>query len=590
MWKYRGTLVTAISCAVVICVFIAASVIKKYEENFSITSIVAYSSKNSGLISKDIKATISDDSVEMLFPDGVDFAKLIITVEFNGRYVLPEDGIWIEKNNPDRIVEYKNQIWTLFDAHGNKRDYYLHFTSEKDNLTEFKSFSFNISSNPSLKYDYRCHINGNRITAYVPYDFKTFNLSASFKTNGASVVCAGKKQKSGVTINNYLNSQVYTVFDSTGVSREYTVEIVPVDNGLKTLNIACDNEIILDKTCESNISLYDAADILINEVAQIRVRGNYTALLPKKGYKITFNTAVKMSEKLIPSQNLVLLANYFDVSMLRHAIAFNAWKNIMNIDGFTPDYEYVNVFLNGNFEGTYMMTDQVEILEDKIEPGDIHIDNTDLPGFAFLVQTTEEKNTFKTKHGVIIKLLNFDELTDSERVKIYEIIQSIENSLFDGSFMENEYIDVESFANWFIINNFTRNDDSFYMASTYMHWNSDNRLEVGPIWDFDLGFGHGTDKLYVGLKGINNTWMKPMLANADFLKLIRNEWQLISPSIVQKSLSFIDEQYALIRPAMQQNFDVWNGCSDTDAEIDFIKDWIVKRVQWLDNEWSVPNG
>lgn len=580
---------TALGLILAVCIFASSTIIKRNTEDFAITSLAAYASKNCGIISENIYGNIYNESIELIVPDGVDYKKLTVTTEFNGHYVLPEDGIWIEKNNADRIVAYQNQTWELHYGEDNIKTYRIHVVSNTENFTEFKSFSFLKKDNPDLEYDYDCFINGNRITAYVPSSFNSFVLIPSFKTNGISVVCNNEIQKSGVTSNDFSNHHIYTVYGKNGRSAEYIVEVIPVNNGLKTLNINCADKISHDQKVNSTISLTENDNVIVSETSKIRVRGNYTALLIKKGYKITFDHAVKISEKLIPSKNLVLLANYFDTSMLRHAIAFDLWKNVMNIGGFTSNYEYVNVFLNGKFIGTYMMTDQVEILEDKIELGNVEIGSSTLPGFAFLVLTTNEKGAFITKKGLILKLLNFDELTDDERTKIYGVIQSAEDSFIDGSFINNRYIDLESFVNWFIINNISRNTDAFSMASTYMYWSKDNKLTVGPIWDFDLGFGNANTDTYEGLVAVNNLWLSQMLENDTFNSMIKSRWSVISPYIELESSKFIDSQYSCIKDALQQNYDVWNGCDDTDSNIIFLKDWIKNRVKWLNNEWGGKN-
>ncbi len=55
-----------------------------------------------------------------------------------------------------------------------------------------------------------------------------------------------------------------------------------------------------------------------------------------------------------------------------------------------------------------------------------------------------------------------------------------------------KYIDVESFIDFMIMQEITRNVDG-YRLSTYLHKQKDSdggKLVMGPFWDFNLGFGN----------------------------------------------------------------------------------------------------
>lgn len=82
---------------------------------------------------------------------------------------------------------------------------------------------------------------------------------------------------------------------------------------------------------------------------RIRGRGNATFGYPKKPYKIKLD---EKSEILgMPSdKEWVLLANYCDKSLLRTSIAFKL-SELMSMP-WTPRTEFVELFLNGRYEGT----------------------------------------------------------------------------------------------------------------------------------------------------------------------------------------------------------------------------------------------
>ena len=51
------------------------------------------------------------------------------------------------------------------------------------------------------------------------------------------------------------------------------------------------------------------------------------------------------------------------------------------------------------------------------------------------------------------------------------------------------YIDIDSFVDFFILNELSNNVDA-YRLSTFIHKDISGKLKMGPIWDFNLAFGN----------------------------------------------------------------------------------------------------
>ena len=85
-----------------------------------------------------------------------------------------------------------------------------------------------------------------------------------------------------------------------------------------------------------------------------------------------------------------------------------------------------------------------------------------------------------------------DDITDEQKQYIQNYIRDFENSLFniDNTASDrdyNNYIDIDSFVDYFILNELTGNIDA-YRLSTYMHKNRGGKLKMGPIWDLNIGY------------------------------------------------------------------------------------------------------
>ena len=64
----------------------------------------------------------------------------------------------------------------------------------------------------------------------------------------------------------------------------------------------------------------------------------------------------------------VLLANFADKTMLRNYLAFYMGR-ISNLD-YTPRSHFVELMLNGRYNGTYQLCEKLKISGDRVNVGD----------------------------------------------------------------------------------------------------------------------------------------------------------------------------------------------------------------------------
>jgi len=131
----------------------------------------------------------------------------------------------------------------------------------------------------------------------------------------------------------------------------------------------------------------DGKTLCMGELDQIRIRGNSTRLYKKKAYQI------KLKEKsdllgMGKARTWVLLANVIDGSMLRNDLALR----LAAAAGlpFTPSCAFLDLYLNGNYKGTYLLCEKVQIQKNRIDIADLEKENetvntaaTDTYGYAY---------------------------------------------------------------------------------------------------------------------------------------------------------------------------------------------------------------
>ena len=109
---------------------------------------------------------------------------------------------------------------------------------------------------------------------------------------------------------------------------------------------------------------------VLNEASgKVKVRGNYTSSYAKKPIRIKFDKKQPMLglNKDNSLKSWVLLANWKDSSMLRDASAFYLANAILESDGYyASDFRFVKVYLNGSYNGVYLLVEQQQINKNRI--------------------------------------------------------------------------------------------------------------------------------------------------------------------------------------------------------------------------------
>ena len=102
------------------------------------------------------------------------------------------------------------------------------------------------------------------------------------------------------------------------------------------------------------------------EAAQLRGRGNSTWFLSdKKPYRLRFdqNTSILGMPK---AKNYVLLAEYADKSLMRNVIT-QKMVSLMNDLPYSLEVRFVELYVNEEYRGVYVLTEQVEVHKNKFE-------------------------------------------------------------------------------------------------------------------------------------------------------------------------------------------------------------------------------
>lgn len=337
---------------------------------------------------------------------------------------------------------------------------------------------------------------------------------------------------------------------------------------------------------------------------RIRGRGNSTWGMPKKPYRIKLDS--KESILGIPKdKDWVLLANYSDKTLLRNITAMQI-SRILGMK-WTPVMISVEVWLNDEYQGVYTFTEHKKVSKNRVNI-DV-VKETDNSGDAVtggyyleIEEAMDEPVCFKTGKNVPVMFHEPENPTAAQQAYVKDWFASFEKALDDigkgNGLRYEDYIDVASFVNYYIIQELTLNPDGNVRKSTFVTKENNSKLEMYHVWDFDITLGNcnyfkddAGRRMWL-IKGC--VWYNQLFRDRSFVDKVKKRWNEVYPEL-KTVPDFILEERALLKGAEDRNFSRWDilgkyvwpnytWFATYDEELKFLLDFYNDRLEWLNKE------
>lgn len=323
---------------------------------------------------------------------------------------------------------------------------------------------------------------------------------------------------------------------------------------------------------------------------KLRGRGNTSWSFPKKPFQLKFNEPFEIFG-MPGSKKWLLLAHYSDKSLLRTELAFDLSRE-SDLD-WTSDSRFVELIINEEYLGLYQLVEKIEATPNRLNSGQGFILEVNRPNRQGPDDIVFESNF----HEYIIKDPEVD-YGDVEFELIKDYIMTCEEALFGPDFKDSilgyqSYIDVNSFVDWYIIHEITKNSESAWSSSCYLNYLPGEKLKMGPVWDFDLSLGNNygarsTEGLVINGAG----WYSRLFQDSNFVEIVKDRFDYFY-SQKNQFIATIDQHASDIDAAQERNFIKWpilgvwvwpNAVSFTEYEheVSYLSDWFSDRMDWLD--------
>lgn len=452
----------------------------------------------------------------------------------------------------------------------------------------------------------------NFITVQVPYGSDTKAMIATFHLDPGSKVYVGEvEQTSGETVNDFSMPIEYKIITRDGAECYYTIAVCYSD--LPMIYIATEHgadvtskESYLSGTRVIVCNSSEHNGIFSN--AKIKGRGNSSWGMPKKSYTLKLDKKIEFMG-LAKHKTFALIANYADKTLLRNGFAYQMGRDIYTGMAWNPSTRNVQLVLNGEYVGIYAITETIKIDKNRVDIPNMEecTSPDDANHYGFIVEVDarqDELFNFITTRNVPFSLKepNAEDITEDLCIYIRQTVQTAEDKLYALDFDDyyGNYIDIDSFIDWYLVNEITKNNDAIFWSSCYMYFDpEDDKIHMGPLWDFDLAFGNidynGNDNPE-GFWVKTSAWIFQMFYDADFVKKVKLRWAEKKSELLTFISVEIRNQCNALAYDADFNFSrwpilgtyVWPNAAGYDtrmtyqSEAEYLYDWIERRIEWLD--------
>lgn len=324
------------------------------------------------------------------------------------------------------------------------------------------------------------------------------------------------------------------------------------------------------------------------------------------------------------------IAPYNDKSLIRDALLYDLARRIMP---WAPRTRFVELILNGQYEGIYMVTERIKRGKDRVDVAKLKA--TDTAGEAvtggYILKIDKAEGSVAAAWGSpfpsmpgswqsTLWQVHYPKQEDIQPAQfdyIQDWITEFETVMSGPDFADPQtgypkYLDVPSFVDFTLLNEMAKNVDA-YRISTFFHKDRDgvdSLLHAGPVWDFNIAFGNcnycGAESasgwqisdfnVLCGNDGwVNHFWWPKMWQDPQYRRKLKERWAALRQGPLHSdSIAYvIDSLTMLLQESQARNFQRWPVlntwvwpnvycCGPYTSHVNYLETWLNYRLLWMD--------
>jgi hypothetical protein len=176
-----------------------------------------------------------------------------------------------------------------------------------------------------------------------------------------------------------------------------------------------------------------------------------------------------------------------------------------------------------------------------------------------------------------------------------------ENALFSPNFTDvstgwQQFMDIDSFVDWYLINEIARNENGAFKSNCMMTLQSGGKLKMGPVGDFEKAFDNNSNASSTGFVIKNTQWFNRLFQDPAFVAKVKERFgyfydhQLDIISGINADAEYLkyavkedDNKWDTYAAYTSSTISVWQAYG---TKVGAMKVWLSSRMNWLKREFD----
>lgn len=350
----------------------------------------------------------------------------------------------------------------------------------------------------------------------------------------------------------------------------------------------------------------------------VKGRGNSSWQSPKKPYSIKLESKASLLD--IPkTKKYAVIPGFHDNSLMRNYISYKCLQDLIGID-YVPKCEFVDVYLNGQYNGIYILVERIDTGKNKVDIEEA--DEENMTGGYLIEKNIQGKFSlandiwFNCPYWANQTRDYFElhapepegELREAMLAYLEGWVNDIHDCIMNGSGDYLDYVDTTTWIDFIILQEVSKNPDGNFKTSCWLYKDrDDDHMYMTAPWDFDFAYGlvdwnnaspghNDVDDCpqsytFEDFMIINssNPWMKKLYeTQPEFVRAIRIRYTEYRSTIIENMFDMIEEQAAYLSAVQVPNHELWG--KNFTAGVNKLLSFLRGRTAWLDEQWLIEDG
>ena len=245
--------------------------------------------------------------------------------------------------------------------------------------------------------------------------------------------------------------------------------------------------------------------VTVSDIKKIKGRGNTSWNADKKGFNVTFQSAVSVAG-MPKTKKFSLVSNFQDAALARNRILFDMADQV-DVP-YASDSRFIDFYVNGVYWGSYQMCQKIEAgknaLISDVDPDDYVDPDTGKTkeNYSFVIEIdpspSEDDISFTTNSDARLTLKAPEPASDDPNLPyvrgyVKNKYNTMWSKLTSNAEDLDDYIDINSLAKVYLINEMVKNWDSGAGSFFFVYkpdQNGSYKFFASPVWDYDNSLGN----------------------------------------------------------------------------------------------------